>query len=120
LAYIANGVLQQLGYKGAVPFLGADCIPIPHVPLPASVHRYMYRNAGRKADWEIANPRVFHLPTMVLSRADYLLRVVAHLRAFSREQMMARLRDHHVLPFLQRLAIAAPALPRIEIWRKAA
>jgi hypothetical protein len=45
---------------------------------------------------------------------------VAHLRSFPREELMARLREPHVLPFLQRLANAAPGIPGIDLWRKAA
>ncbi len=120
LVYIANGVLGRLGYGQTVPYLGADCIRLPHVPLSASVQRFLRKNHRGDDSWEIADAHKFHLPKGVLTRAEYVLRVVDHLRTFPRESLMACLQAPHVLPFLQRLAIAAPAIPRIEMWRKAA
>jgi hypothetical protein len=120
LVYVANGILQHLGYTPAVSFSGRECIPFPHVPLPAAVQRYLRRNSGGKDVWEISDPHKYHLPTVLLSRAEYLLRVVEHLRSFPREELMGRLREPHVFPFLQRLARAAPTIPRIEVWHRPA
>jgi Polysaccharide biosynthesis enzyme WcbI len=118
LTHIANGILKHLGYSLAIPLYGIDLIPLPHVPLPASVQRFMRKHANGKETWDIAETHKFHINQERLTRAEYIFRQVDHLRSFPREELMKQLREPHVLPFLQRLAGAAPGIPGIDIWRK--
>jgi hypothetical protein len=119
LAYTANAVLTHLGYAAAIPFTGRECLPFPHVPLPKCVSRFLRARGGDQSEWETADGERYHLPTATLTPAAYCARVVDHLRTKPPEELLARLQQPHVRPFLHRLAHAVPGIPGIGIWRAA-
>ena len=120
LAYVANQTLAHLGYSAAVPFVGPEYLPYPHVPLNTCVRDFIRARAAGPSEWEIADGEKYHLPTKtLLTPAEYCARVVNHLRSYPREELLARLQDAHVRPFLQRLAHNVPGIPGIDMWRAA-
>lgn len=115
LAYITNSILSRLGFAATVPFTGPECIPIPHVPLHASVRRFLEARGG-KPEWPYEDDERFHLPTDKFTPGEYCGRVIAHLRSFPREELMKALGEPHVRPFMRRLAAAIPTIPEIDMW----
>lgn len=117
LAYMTNAVLRHLGYPANVPDSGRRYLLYPHVPLAPSVARFLRRQNAHPAGWPVEDREKFHLPKATLDRTDYYTRAVADLRQYPTDQLMACLNDHHVKPFLARLAAANPALPGVDMWR---
>jgi hypothetical protein len=116
LAYIANAILIYLGYSAGISCTGPECLPYPHVPLHASVLRYLLESGGGMDAWEVPESTSYHLSTARLSPVEYCARVVSHLGAYPRKKLTACLHDAHVKPFLRRLAKAVPSIPEIEMW----
>ena len=108
LAYMANAILSFLGYAAAIPSTGRECLPFPHVPLTKCVSRFLRARGGDQSEWDIEDGERYHLPAATLTPAEYCARVVEHLRAKPREELIAGLQEPHVKPFLRRLAQTVP------------
>jgi hypothetical protein len=116
---MTNAILAHLGYAATVPLTGTEYLPFPHIPLSKPVNRFLARRADQAPEWAIPYNGKYILPTATFTPLEYCARVVAHLRSYPREELLACLKQPHVLPFLQRLAEFIPGIPGIEVWRAA-
>lgn len=116
LAYITNQVLARLGYPVGVPSSGDECLRFPHIPCLPSVVRFLRAGGTGPKGWEIEDGELYHLPAEKLTRSEYFARAREHLAQFPKGDLLASLGNQDIRSFLQRVAIATPSLPGIQVW----
>ena len=104
LAYVANRILRQLGYKGDVPSVGKELIPFPHVPVPPPVRSYLNAQGHLNGEWRLENEDLYHLPSGNLTRQEYIVLAYEHLCRYDQAQLEASLNERPIRNFLERFA----------------
>lgn len=120
-AYLINRVFERLGLKQRVAIAGADYMDNPHLPMSPAIARFCSANGPEPPDWLPREPRVLmpnRYPTEV---PDYLAEMMQQLGRHTPAVIKAAIEaDWRSSAFLARLAEAGAAIPKIDLWQRAA
>lgn len=116
LAFIANKILESLGFPRRVSLVGMEYIPFPHIPfLPAVRKLISWRGDGLEG-WSLSDAELYHLPNRKLSPPDYYMFACEHLNSFAHAVLEECLSEPHVRTFLSRVARSMAWVPDIQRW----
>jgi hypothetical protein len=115
-AYIANGILERLGYPGRVSVEGQDYQKDTHIPPLPSVARFLRKH--RNGDGSRGPDEIVLMPTHPpMTQADYYTMLVQQLAAAPANDVIeAVARRWPTIQVLRRLAAQGSDIPGISRW----
>jgi len=115
LVDIANQCLERIGSRKRIENHGAEYIPFPHMPLPASYITYL-RDCGINPKFFYADLETFKFNEGSFSKIEYWVETYKYLHSFPTEQLKLAASQPHVASFLKRLSQSNPDIFGIEVW----